>query len=454
MEWNTKHPLQWEWENLVTSGPKATDNMKVWQPSEWGIEAEEGMDSGSLYSYRGGSASGGSSGGTSFDPGYTCLSKSSKSPSMNSSSTEEMKFPKFSVEACKGYPEDFSCKRDIATAELCGASPTLESSVCSGEPLLSLKLGKRTYFEDISDGSNPRASNFPLVAKSPDASAKKMKSTSQNMPAPCCQVEGCNIDLSSAKDYHRKHRVCESHSKSPKVVVNGVERRFCQQCSRFHGLSEFDENKRSCRKRLSDHNARRRKPHPDVAHFNQSRLSTIIYGSLQQMNSIYSGVPFEHTKSSVNLTWSNPSTLKFMQTKGDALKPGKAGDVEGNPRHSSEESLISSSGLDAPQDLHRALSLLSTDSRDSCKQSKPALHDMNNVNIPKPCTYGVPQSLGLPLSSTKYWNMEQWLSNTQRHDLTPQSGGNGSSFGNSNFSECLLPSEGQHLFGFEPVHLN
>lgn len=31
---------------------------------------------------------------------------------------------------------------------------------------------------------------------------------------------------------------------------------------RFHLLSEFDEGKRSCRKRLADHNRRRRKPQP------------------------------------------------------------------------------------------------------------------------------------------------------------------------------------------------
>ncbi|CAL9095894.1 unnamed protein product [Musa textilis] len=41
------------------------------------------------------------------------------------------------------------------------------------------------------------------------------------------------------------------------------EQRFCQQCSRFHLLVEFDEVKRSCRRRLEGHNRRRRKPQPD-----------------------------------------------------------------------------------------------------------------------------------------------------------------------------------------------
>ncbi|KVI06443.1 Transcription factor, SBP-box [Cynara cardunculus var. scolymus] len=80
-------------------------------------------------------------------------------------------------------------------------------------------------------------------------------------PSPFCQVLGCNKSLISCKDYHKRHKVCEIHSKTAKVIVKGVEQRFCQQCSRFHLLSEFDDGKRSCRKRLADHNERRRKPH-------------------------------------------------------------------------------------------------------------------------------------------------------------------------------------------------
>ncbi|CAL1395159.1 unnamed protein product [Linum trigynum] len=77
---------------------------------------------------------------------------------------------------------------------------------------------------------------------------------------PFCQVYGCDKDLSSLKEYHKRHKVCELHTKTPKVIVNGIEQRFCQQCSRFHLLCEFDDGKRSCRKRLAGHNQRRRKP--------------------------------------------------------------------------------------------------------------------------------------------------------------------------------------------------
>ncbi|KAG2656401.1 hypothetical protein PVAP13_1KG080400 [Panicum virgatum] len=77
---------------------------------------------------------------------------------------------------------------------------------------------------------------------------------------PRCQAEGCKADLSAAKHYHRRHKVCEYHAKAAAVAAAGKQQRFCQQCSRFHVLAEFDDAKRSCRKRLTEHNRRRRKP--------------------------------------------------------------------------------------------------------------------------------------------------------------------------------------------------
>ncbi|KAL6972553.1 Squamosa promoter-binding-like protein, partial [Sarracenia purpurea var. burkii] len=63
---------------------------------------------------------------------------------------------------------------------------------------------------------------------------------------PVCQVDNCREDLLNAKDYHRRHKVCEVRSKSSNALVGKHMQRFCQQCSRFHALSEFDEGKRSC----------------------------------------------------------------------------------------------------------------------------------------------------------------------------------------------------------------
>ncbi|KAJ1397959.1 SBP domain [Sesbania bispinosa] len=47
-----------------------------------------------------------------------------------------------------------------------------------------------------------------------------------------CQVEDCGADLSRAKDYHRRHKVCEMHSKASRALVGNAMQRFCQQCSR------------------------------------------------------------------------------------------------------------------------------------------------------------------------------------------------------------------------------
>lgn len=51
-----------------------------------------------------------------------------------------------------------------------------------------------------------------------------------------CQAERCGADLSEAKRYHRRHKVCDFHSKAPAVLVAGLPQRFCQQCSRSFSL--------------------------------------------------------------------------------------------------------------------------------------------------------------------------------------------------------------------------
>ncbi|KAF8405527.1 hypothetical protein HHK36_010434 [Tetracentron sinense] len=79
-----------------------------------------------------------------------------------------------------------------------------------------------------------------------------------------CVANNCDCDLSSGKRYHRRHKVCERHDKAAIVLIGSVDQRYCQQCSRFHEISQFDNTKRSCRKRLAGHNERRRKTHPDI----------------------------------------------------------------------------------------------------------------------------------------------------------------------------------------------
>ncbi|KAK8508042.1 hypothetical protein V6N13_055501 [Hibiscus sabdariffa] len=127
--------------------------------------------------------------------------------------------------------------------------------------LIDLKLGRLTDYKDAHDGKFSKETSVVSPVQ-PAFVPKKARMTSSSLShTPCCQVYGCNKDLSSSKDYHKRHKVCEAHSKTAKVIVNGIEQRFCQQCSRFHLLAEFDDGKRSCRKRLAGHNERRRKLH-------------------------------------------------------------------------------------------------------------------------------------------------------------------------------------------------
>lgn len=133
--------------------------------------------------------------------------------------------------------------RDAFGGEDESSSNHSNSTYSKDSSLIDLKLGRGRFLD---------AKNFNL------SSTKRNRAGGLTS---FCQVQGCGKDLTSCKDYHKRHKVCEIHSKTTKVIVNGIQQRFCQQCSRFHLLAEFDDGKRSCRKRLAGHNERRRKPH-------------------------------------------------------------------------------------------------------------------------------------------------------------------------------------------------
>ncbi|KAL5859331.1 hypothetical protein ACOSQ4_000627 [Xanthoceras sorbifolium] len=156
------------------------------------------------------------------------------------------------------------------------------SSSCSDEVDLGIEKGKRELekkrrviavedhnsYEEAGELTLKLGGNgFPVsereLGKWEGTSGKKTKFGGGTSNRAICQVEDCGADLSNAKDYHRRHKVCEMHSKASRALVGNVMQRFCQQCSRFHVLQEFDEGKRSCRRRLAGHNKRRRKTNPD-----------------------------------------------------------------------------------------------------------------------------------------------------------------------------------------------
>lgn len=68
-----------------------------------------------------------------------------------------------------------------------------------------------------------------------EAIEKKQKgraTSSSTSSGVSCQVERCTADMSRAKQYHKRHKVCEVHAKAPVVWISGLGQRFCQQCSR------------------------------------------------------------------------------------------------------------------------------------------------------------------------------------------------------------------------------
>lgn len=126
-------------------------------------------------------------------------------------------------------PNGFSGEDD-STSKL---TSSVADSNSRDSSFIDLNLGR---LADIRDAQNSKFSKgAPILLSSSESSspAKRVRASSMHSQTSFCQVYGCNKDLSSSKDYHKRHKVCEIHSKTSKVIVNGIEQRFCQQCSRY-----------------------------------------------------------------------------------------------------------------------------------------------------------------------------------------------------------------------------
>ncbi|KAL6603528.1 hypothetical protein ACP70R_043889 [Stipagrostis hirtigluma subsp. patula] len=315
MNWNQKNSMVWDWENLAQIGPKAVENPKSGSPTKPRVVDLGAPGHGSL-------SSSGATFTSSSELGHGS-SKSSMSASIGSPFKEANSF-EFNFAAVNRHGMEMGKNAMNGRVEESRTSARLMIAGSHGEPLISLKLGKGTYSENVCGGQDVKSSESSGMT-SPSTVVKKIKVSQQNTQSTYCQVEGCKVDLSSAKDYHRKHKVCEAHTKVPMVIVAGLERRFCQQCSRFHGLAEFDQNKRSCRKRLTNHNARRRKPLADTISFGSSRLSTMFYDSRQQTNIFFTQPPFNQARGKGASSWGNLEGAEFTETKLSWMKQKMVG---------------------------------------------------------------------------------------------------------------------------------
>lgn len=218
-------PFHFDWETLAPFNGEETEISEPAQELKSKIGSGVAMGNGSVYSSSGVLCSSSEMG--------NCLSKSSISASVDSSSKAMKRLPEVDFESVGGFLVHQNKNKDLARVHDFRTSHAVESAEGIKESVMGLKLGKRTYFEDPCAGSNIKSPSSSASFTPSTTSVKKSRVYQQSLLSSYCQVEGCNIDLSTAKDYHRKHRVCESHSKSPKVVVAGQDRRFCQQCSRW-----------------------------------------------------------------------------------------------------------------------------------------------------------------------------------------------------------------------------
>ncbi|CAL9753644.1 unnamed protein product [Musa acuminata subsp. burmannicoides] len=388
MDWTLKTPLHWDWETLTLFSKKDAEISKSAHQPDWKFAGGRGIHhangNGSVNSSDAGAFSG-------SELGYGS-SRSSISVSIGSTSKDGSRTPQFNFDSVEQSPENLKKNKDLARVET-GIMHRVVASDGPEKPLICLKLGKRTHLKDVSEGNNNKNPSSLSSTNLSTGLIKKPKVSQQHMQNSYCQVEGCNVDLTSAKDYHRKHKVCESHSKSPEVIVSGQERRFCQQCSRFHVLSEFDQKKRSCRRRLSDHNARRRKPHPETIPFTSSMFPASYYGGRQQTNLIFGQDPFGQVKNMVSSKWDDSGGFKLIPTKLSWVNSSEPGSVDAHLhlQYNDISNKISTSGhdmdrllaframtdkapnkglgapadasyLDGASDLRRALSLLSAES--------------------------------------------------------------------------------------------
>ncbi|CAI9767959.1 unnamed protein product [Fraxinus pennsylvanica] len=178
------------------------------------------------------------------------------------SSTAEMHDNPTSTNAFNLFPGEMELGSRFSSSSIRAKDKTV--------PQINLKAENLAARREI---NRTPVSQEKSVMSSPQSQLPAKRSVCKNLHSrlPVCQVYGCNKDLSFSKDYHKRHKVCDVHSKTAVVIVNSIEQRFCQQCSRFHKLEEFDDGKRSCRESLAGHNKRRRKLQLDT-HLGSSLL--------------------------------------------------------------------------------------------------------------------------------------------------------------------------------------
>ncbi|CAI9298076.1 unnamed protein product [Lactuca saligna] len=375
MDWNLNTPSEWDWENLAMYSSKEIEVAKNLQFSSH--ESQENVVVNNVdFSF---------------------------SASADSSSKETIKS---TFRGFDDLPRDFLEKDDSSWIGENGSFSNMveEASVLSGEAMIGLKLGRHA---STSSSSSKTATTSVSLFPTSSPMIKRSRASYLSSQSPRCQVEGCNLDLSSSKDYHRRHRICANHSKSPKVVVAGME--------------QFDDRKRSCRRRLSAHNARRRRPQSEEIQFSSTRLSSSMSCDRRpQMN-------FLLNRASIPRRDSAPPEISSCDFKREESLLGlaKGGGVDVLPPngalHFGSERLMSRSmshnGIDATPnsmlsgDVRHAFSLLSTSSWPSNWPEEASSFDQfeqsNSISLSQP---GMPLELQNTTNATQLQNFHSFRS--------------------------------------------
>lgn len=58
------------------------------------------------------------------------------------------------------------------------------------------------------------------------------------------------ISLAPSPPHPQRYRICPHHMGLHSIVLNGSTSRFCQQCGRFQPVEDFDDDKKTCRRKV------------------------------------------------------------------------------------------------------------------------------------------------------------------------------------------------------------
>lgn len=143
-----------------------------------------------------------------------------------------------------GYLSEFE-QESVPDLSPIDGSISFGGSSPKGDFSFDLKLGRNIGSSSSAFGNTEQVISLskwkersmakPDVSRASGSSSSSKRTRGNgvgNNQMPICLVDGCDSDFSNCREYHKRHKVCEVHSKTPVVTINGHKQRFCQQCSR------------------------------------------------------------------------------------------------------------------------------------------------------------------------------------------------------------------------------